>query len=184
MNKIVEKIKVKDMVIIALLIAIEVVVTRFLSIQTPVVRLGFGFIPIVILAIRYGPVYTGLAGALADFIGAMMFPIGPFFPGFTLTAFLVGIVYGLFLYKYKDNYVKTLIRISICAFIVTVLLQLGLDSLWIAIITGSPYVTWLPVRAIRTAFMLPTQVILISIIMTSKPLHPILFPEPEGGGSD
>jgi len=175
LKKVVEIITVKDMVIIALLIAIEVVVTRFLSIQTPVVRIGFGFLPIVILAVRYGPIYAGIAGALADFIGAILFPIGPFFPGFTLTAFLSGVVYGFFLFKYKENYVKTLVRISISAFIVTFILQLGLDSLWISIITGSSYVTWLPIRAIRAAFMLPIQIILISIIMSSKQLQPIIF---------
>jgi len=162
------------MAIIALLIAIEVILSRFLSIQTPIVRIGFGFLPIVIIAVMYGPVYAGIAGAMADFLGAMLFPIGPFFPGFTITAFLIGVVYGFLLHKREANVIRSLIRVGIAAFIVTVLLQLGLDTLWISIITGSEYSAWLPLRAVRTAFMLPIQIIVISLVLASKQLFPLL----------
>jgi len=197
-----KKVKLKDIAIIALLIAMEVILTRFLSIQTPVVRIGFGFLPIVIVAMLYGPVYAGAAAAMADLLGAMLFPIGPYFPGFTFTAFLIGAVYGLFLYKRnpdkdvvkdtaegaaegttgstndgtvgkdKKGLLRDLIRIGIAVLIVTVVLQLFLDTLWISIITGSEYIVWLPLRAIRTAFMLPIQIILISLVMASKQLFP------------
>jgi len=188
-----KKITLKEMAIIALLVAMEVILTRFLSIQTPVVRIGFGFLPIVIIAILYGPIYAGVAAAMADFLGAILFPIGAYFPGFTFTALLIGVVYGIFLYNRKPNntdvinsveksgktnktaLVRDLLRISAAAFIVTVMLQLGLDTLWISIITGSEYVVWLPLRAVRTAFMLPIQIILISLVMASKQL----FPAPE-----
>ena len=187
-----KKITLKEMAILALLIAMEVILTRFLSIQTPVVRIGFGFLPIVIIAMLYGPVYAGVAAAMADFLGAMLFPIGAYFPGFTFTAFLIGLVYGYFLYKKKPQniedtetieskgttnkatLVRDLLRISAAAFIVTVILQLALDTLWISIITGSEYMVWLPLRAVRTAFMLPIQIILISLVMASKQLFPAL----------
>ena len=43
------KFDVKKLIQISLLIAIEVILTRFCSIQTPIVRIGFGFLPIAIM---------------------------------------------------------------------------------------------------------------------------------------
>jgi len=172
-------ITVKQMVIIALLIAIQVVLTRFLSIPTPIVRIDLGFIPIVIIAVLFGPVYAGIAGAMADFIGAMLFPFGPFFPGFTFSAFLIGAAYGLFLYKCDTGFKPGIIRIVLAAFIVTVVLQLGLETLWVSIISvGNPeseysslrqaYTALLYVRGVRTAFMLPIQIVLIKLMISNK----------------
>ena len=162
------------MAIIALLIAMEVILTRFLSIQTPVIRIGFGFLPIVIIAILYGPLYAGVAAAMADFLGALLFPIAAYFPGFTFTAFLTGFVYGIFLHNRKPGLKQSFLYISAAALIVTVGLQLALDTLWVSIITGSSYTQWLAIRAIRTAIMLPIQIVLISLIMASRQLFPII----------
>ena len=61
----------------AILVAIEIVLNRFLSINTPGLKIGFSFVPIVIAAILFGPVKAGVIYALADLIGAILFPIGP-----------------------------------------------------------------------------------------------------------
>ena len=74
----------------------EVVLSRFLSISTESLKIGFAFVPLVCCAMLYGPVWGAVAGGLADFIGAVLFPIGPYFPGFTLTNALIGLVFGLF----------------------------------------------------------------------------------------
>ncbi len=93
--------KVKVLVNVALLVAMEVVLARFLSINTPIVRIGFGFVPIAICGMLYGPMMAGVAGAMSDIIGAVLFPTGAYFPGFTVSAALTGIVFGLFLYNRK-----------------------------------------------------------------------------------
>lgn len=96
------KITTKNLTTMALLIALEIILSRFLSLSAWNTKIGFSFVPVVIAAILLGPVYAGIVGALADFIGAILFPIGAYFPGFTLTAFLTGMVYGLFLYKQQS----------------------------------------------------------------------------------
>jgi ECF transporter S component (folate family) len=154
------RINAKKIVTIALLIAMEIVLTRFLSIQTPVIRISFGFIPIAMIAMMYGPIYGGIGAALADLTGVALFPIGAFFPGFTLTAFLTGFVYGIFLHKQQKN----LFRICAAVLIVTVCLNLGLDTLWIQILTGSGYLALIPVRIVRTLIMTPIQIMCIRII--------------------
>ena len=49
------KIRTADLVIMAFLIALEIVLTRFCSINTPILRIGFGFLPVAMLGIMYGP---------------------------------------------------------------------------------------------------------------------------------
>ena len=154
------KFDVKKLVQISLLIAIEVILTRFCSINTPIVRIGFGFLPIAIIAMMYGPLSAGIAYAIGDILGVMLFSTGQFFPGFTLTAFLTGIVYVVFLY----NKPKTWPRIIGAVLIVCLVINLGLDTLWLNILMGKGYLALLPTRIIKVAIMIPVQTVIIGII--------------------
>ena len=60
---------VKKLVEISLLIALEVILTRFCSIYTGVLRIGFGFLPVAIIAMMYGPISAGVAYAIGDILG-------------------------------------------------------------------------------------------------------------------
>lgn len=84
---------------VALLIAIEIVLNRFCSINTWGLKIGFSFVPIALCAMLHGPYMAAACYALADFLGATLFPIGPYHPGFTLCAAAMGFVYGIFLYR-------------------------------------------------------------------------------------
>jgi len=140
-----KKPNVKRLVLTAMLIAIEIVLTRFLSIQTPILRISFGFLPITVIAILYGPVYAGIGAAIADLIGVMLFPTGAFFPGFTLTAFLTGVTYGIFLYKRPKN----LINICAAVLIVTMVLHLALDTWWVQLLTGKGTLLCFPRESLK-----------------------------------
>ncbi len=151
----------RKLVFLALFIALQIVLTRFLSIQTPIVRIGFSFLPLAISSMMFGPLLGGVAAAVADIIGMMLFPSGgAYFPGFTLTAFLTGAAYGLFLY----NKPKTFIRITLAVVFVSLFINLGLDTLWIKMITGNAYLAILPTRVIKSLIMIPIQVSLIQIM--------------------
>ena len=150
----------KMIVYMSLIIAMEVVLTRFLSIQTPIVRIGFTFLPIAISAIMFGPVFAGMAAALADTIGMMLFSSGgAYFPGFTITAFLTGAVYGLFLYKKP----KSLARIIIPVVIISIVINLGLDTVWLWILTGKGIMAILPTRILKCLIMIPIQISVIQV---------------------
>ena len=155
-----KKFDVKKLIQISLLIAIEVILTRFCSIQTPIVRIGFGFLPIAIIAMMYGPLSAGIAYAIGDLLGVTLFPAGSFFPGFTLTAFLTGITYGVFLY----NKPKTWSRIVGAVLTVCLVLNLGLDTYWLSILMGKGYLALLPMRIMKAALMIPVQTLIIGII--------------------
>ena len=144
---------------LALLTAVEIVLSRFLSINAWNIKIGFNFIPIVVAAILYGPLEAGIVAALGDFIGAILFPIGAYFPGFTLTAFLHGVVFGLFLYR-KQGWLQSIAAVSINQFI----LSLFLNTLWISVLYGSPYGPLLATRVIQCLLLTVVQLISIQAI--------------------
>ena len=101
----------------AMLVAIEIILSRFLSISTPIVKISLSFIPLSLLASLCGPLYSCAGAAMADFIGATLFPIGAYFPGYTLTAAMTGLTYGIFLRNKRDGWITitaAVIVINLC----------------------------------------------------------------------
>lgn len=151
-----------QLVVMALLIALEIILTRFLSIETPTMRFGFGFLPVAIMAILYGPWWTGAAGVVGDLVGMTLLPKAAFFPGFTLTAFLTGVIFGLLLY----NKPITLKRTFVAALAVNVICSLCLDTLWLSIMYGDSFLVLLPLRLVKAAIMIPLETVLIYLVWT------------------
>ncbi|MCL2577644.1 MAG: folate family ECF transporter S component [Defluviitaleaceae bacterium] len=155
--------RTKMIVMIAFFIAMDVVLSRLLSINTPILRIGFGFVPIAICAMMYGPVWAGVTGALADIIGAILIPGGAYFPGFTISSALVGVVFGLFLYKSKGNWMPILFATAINCFVIS----LFLTTFWLSVLWGTPYLELLPVRLLQSSVMVVIQfTVLITIEKT------------------
>ncbi|MCL2456792.1 MAG: folate family ECF transporter S component [Defluviitaleaceae bacterium] len=151
----------KKIVLIALLISMEIVLTRLFKIEfVPYSRLSLGFIPIALMGIFFGPVYAGIGAAVADFLGVLLFAGGFPFPGLTLSAFFTGIIYGLLLHKQPIKFW----RICAAAYIVTVGLQLALDTYWLTFLFDYGYIGMIPLRVLRTAIMLPVQIICIRFV--------------------
>ncbi len=144
----------------ALLIAIEVVLTRFLSFNTQFLRIGFGFLPVAVMGMMYGPLWAGIGYAIGDVLGMLIFPSGPYFPGFTLSAFLTGLVYGLLLYKKEVTWQRALIA----SLIISVFISLGLDTLWLSILYGKGYIPILVGRLVKFPLAVAIQTVLIPLV--------------------
>lgn len=151
------KIKLRVLIQVALLIALEIVLSRFLSITTPIVKIGFGFVPIAICGMMFGPVWAGVAGTVADLIGATLFPIGTFFPGFTLSAALTGIVFGLFQHKRKRGWLQLMGAVAINCLGISLIL----NTYWLTILMGTPFLLLLPMRIVQNLIMVPVQFIVL-----------------------
>ena len=123
------------LVLMAMLAAVQIVLSRFLSINLWNLKIGFSFVPIALAGMLLGPFGAGLTGAVADIIGATLFPSGAFFPGFTLTAFLTAFGYGCFLYK-KQNMSRILGAVLFSEIIGTLLL----NTLWLSMLYGTPFI--------------------------------------------
>ena len=153
------KFNTKKLITLSVLIAMDVVLTRFLSINAWNTRIGFGFVPMVIAAMMYGPLSAGIVAALADFIGAILFPTGPYFPGFTFSVFLMGIVFGLFLYKDRSFW-----RVVVSVLITQFVISLFLTTYWISFLYGANYKALLATRVVQSAIISAAQIIVIPLM--------------------
>lgn len=151
-------------VTLGILVAMEIVLSRFLSINAWNTKIGFSFIPIVAAAMLYGPIGGAIVAALGDFLGAILFPIGAYFPGFTLTAFLTGLVFGFFLYK-EQSIPRILGAVAINQFI----LSQCLNTLWISILYGSPYGPLFVTRLVQTAILFTVQTVVVIAMAKALP---------------
>ena len=73
------------------LVAISIVMTRFVSIMVPIggaqgLRISFGEVPIILAGYMFGPVVGGITGIAADILGMLINPQGPYYPGFTISS--------------------------------------------------------------------------------------------------
>jgi ECF transporter S component (folate family) len=148
--------KVKKLVLASLLLTVLIVVERLVSIETQFLRVSFAYVPIMLSGILLGPVWSGAVAALGDMIGMIMFPKGAYFPGFTLSAFLTGLIHGLFLFNTKDNR-QFLIRLIAGTFIVLLCIHTGLNSLWLVIMYKKAFAVFAPARVIAAVIMFPIQ---------------------------
>jgi len=160
-----KKVNPRTIAQLAILVALEVVLSRFLSINLWSNKIGFAFVPIAVTAMLYGPVTTGVTAAVADLIGALLFPSGAFFPGFTLTAFLNGMVFSLAFHNKQ-----TAPRILLAVVIRELGFSLFLNTLWLSIMYNSPYWPLLTTaRLWQCLIMVPVQFTVILVISKALP---------------
>ena len=179
-------INTQQLVTMALLVALDIVLSRFGSINMWNTRIGFGFVPIVIAGMLLGPFKAAITAAVADVIGALLVPTGAFFPPLTVTAILRGILYGIML-KYVPEYLAKTIEdpkryqkawIGVCA-AVTLFDQLAfgllLQSYWLSLLYGSPYTGMMASRIPQIAILIPVEfVVLVFLPRLTDKLLPYL----------
>ena len=83
----------------ALLLAIQMVLSSYGVIElSDSLKISLAHLAVAPTAMLFGPVAAGMQGALSDLLGFILRPSGPYFQGFTLSAALLGVIYGLLLY--------------------------------------------------------------------------------------
>ncbi len=148
--------RTKKMVTIALLIALNIVIVRFLSVQTEFLRISFGFVPTSLCSMLFGPWIGAGSAFLADFLGMVVNSKGlAYFPGFGISEALYGLSYGLFLYQRKKNFSS----ITLCVLLQTLVIDIGLGTFWLWILYHNPVWTTILARTISAAVMLPIKIL-------------------------
>ncbi|MDO5444076.1 MAG: folate family ECF transporter S component [Eubacteriales bacterium] len=150
---------IKKTAVSGLLIALDVLFTRVLAINTPVMKIGLGFLAVALCGALYGPVWAAVCGALGDFLGSLIFPTGAYFPGFTLTAAITGLIFGFLLKKYSVGKALTAAALNV------VLVTFLANTAMIAYISGAEYSKLLGTRAVQIAVMLPVQAVALAVIL-------------------
>jgi len=154
-------ISVQEVTWMALLIALQMVLSK-LSVGSNTLKVGFSFIAIGLLGYYFGPIKAAAANVLADIISnVVLSPSGGFFIGFTFSALIAGAIYGFMLYNKK----VTILRTFITVLLITVVVNTGMNTLWIHMMTNLPYMTLLIPRLAKEAFSLVYQTGLLYIVL-------------------
>ena len=126
------------------------------------IRVGFSFLPNVIIDFLFGPVVGGVFGGAMDIIKYLMNPTGPFFPGFTISGLLTGLIYGFALYKNQ----VTLPRVIIGWTINMLVVETFLAAFWLSVLNGytADYVVYLSARFISAGIKCVPEILLIFFV--------------------
>ena len=177
--------KIKKLVSSALLLAVLIVLNRIISINSSFFVINIGFIPEIVTAIILGPAGAMLVFGLADYIGAHLWPFGEYFPGFTLTAVLNGLIYGTLLnVGLKDKFLNTklgntrlgkafskillgkdatekrfFVNLLVSSIIVRFIVNIFLQSFWLNILYGKAYLAVVVSRIVIQAITFIVQMI-------------------------
>lgn len=124
----------KNMTLAAMLVALQVILER-LSIGDPsVLEFGFGFIATALIWYCLGPWIGGWAMVVNDLISNTILSSGSmFFPGFTVSAFISGVIAGMFLYNQKITWR----RIFIYEFFQILITNVIFTTLWLYLMSLS-----------------------------------------------
>ena len=145
----------------ALLTAIKILLTRFFSIQLPTMRFSLSFVPTMMIGMLFNPWISGAIAAATDIIGFAIAPRGEYFFGYTLTAFLSGFVYSVFLYKKE----VTLKRVVMATVINVVFLNMGLNTLWASMTTGKAFIAIAGPRIVKNLVDIPLRIMIFMSVI-------------------
>ena len=110
----------------------------------------------------FGPVPAALVGAFGDIISLLIVPTGgPYFPGFTISGILTGLIYGFAFYKNNVN----IPRVIIAWIINAITVEIFIAAYWLYLINGAGpieiYFTYLVPRFISRAILCVPEILLI-----------------------
>lgn len=152
--------QVRTITTTAMFAAISVVLGYFTISIGDYLKIGFSTISNQFVYYLFGPVVGGVFGGGLDILKYLIKPTGAFFPGFTLNAVLAGILYGIFLYKKPI----TIGRVLVAEFVVALLCNVLLGTLWLNIMYGKAFMVLLPARALKNLIMWPVNTMLFYTI--------------------
>ncbi len=153
----------KNLVICGMMAALAVVLGYVASIDIgPYIRIGFSSLPNRLVEFLFGPAVGCFFGGALDILKYLVKPTGAFFPGFTLNAMIAGVIYGLILYKKPIS----IPRILGAEFLAKLIVNCGLNTLWLSILYGKGFFVLLPARLLKNAIMLPIDTAIIFFMLT------------------
>ena len=140
------KVQTKKLAVSALLITADVVLTRLLALNTPVMKIGLGFAAVALCAMLYGPGWAAL------------------------TAACTGLLFGLCLYRRPARWTWA----AAAAGANTLLVSYLANTAMICLITGNSFRAMLAARAVQLAVTLPVQLLVLTWLKKSPEVQKLL----------
>ena len=152
---------VQKLVVIGLLIALNIVLSRFVSIKALNFKISLTFITIVVAAYLYGYFGSIMVAFFGDLVGSLLFPIGPYNPLLSLSAVLSAVVYAYFFRKEMNK------KNIVCAcFINRFVVSMIINTIIISIMYNLSFEATLITRFYQAIIMFIVEVLVLFV--TSK----------------
>lgn len=152
----------------AMLIALNVILTRFFSVRIPFegidgIRLGFGTLPLILGGVLLGARAGFLLGVIGDLAGFALAPSGMYLPTFTLVAGGYGALAGV-VFRLKDvEFASWQLYIAIAAS------QLASSLIFtpclLSLHFGLPFWLTMPGRLLSQAILIPCYCLIIGVLL-------------------
>lgn len=158
-----------DLVLLALLTALNIVLERVFGVVGIDSSYGISFLMIIFAAAHYGPVGAVIVSCLGDFLGAFFSGVPN--PAFTLTAAVQGVIYGIALYEKRGAYSFKKALLAILPSLI--ICSLFMNSFFLSFFYTGLDVFWqklLYTRLPQVLISLPVQLILTHLFM--KTVYP------------
>ena len=154
----------REIVLAGVFTALTILLTYVFALQTPLVKFSFGFLPLAIYAAWAGPWRAACVAATADLAGVALFGGGMFFPGFTLSAVLVGLLYGS---SFHGRYVSWQ-RAALTFLFIDLSIHLLLNTFWLYLLYHKGVFVLLATRLPKILLCCPLHISLF--LMVYRPL--------------
>ena len=154
----------KRLSLMAMLIALQIVLSKFLMLQlTDSIRLSIDSVPIILAGVWFGPVAGGFVGVLGDLLGTVLFPTaGAYFPLLTVAFMIIGVVAGLLSYAVQKRPVA--VRAIACVIPAEFAGSLLFKSFALGTLYGLPFFTMVGIRVLPVAVVMIADTILVGVL--------------------
>jgi ECF transporter S component (folate family) len=142
---------VRTLTTAAMFAAISVVLGYFTIVLGDYIKIGFATVANQFVYYLFGPVVGTFFGGALDILKYLIKPTGPYFPGFTISAAVGGLIYGTILYKRPIS----LKRILIAELVVSIVCNMLLGTYWLTVMYGKGFFAILPMRVFKNLIMWP-----------------------------
>lgn len=165
--------KTSTITVSGVMIALAIII-RSLAIQvSPDIRITFAFIPIVVIALLYGPVVAIVANVATDFVGYLVDfkSARGYNPFLLIVVILSAFIYSCFLYRKKLN----LILVSVSRIAVVIFCNIGLNSYILyksyynknfdVFHPDDAFIAWFLPRVVKNLSQLSLDIVLLCLIL-------------------
>ena len=152
----------RSLVFAALIVALSIVISAFYIPVADNLRIYFKYLVTAVGSVVYGPIVAALAGAAADTLGFFIHPSGAYFPGYLLSEVLGNVVFALLLYRKRAS----ILRLFLARGIIDFAINVGLGSLWSAMLYSKGYLFYAAKSLIKNALLLLPETLLLTLLFS------------------
>ncbi|NLI21138.1 MAG: folate family ECF transporter S component [Clostridiales bacterium] len=174
------------------LVALQIVLGNLVQVALLEKQMNFGFLPIAAAGYLLGPVGAMIVAGLGDILGTLIFGTGAYFPGFTVTALIVGFLYGWMMNPRYQKWLSISVRSGYLELTVRALLSAAmaaavyifLNSYWLTFLVNRGYWVLLMARLPFNLAEIPVFTVAITLTCIALDRLPAtLLPDEIRGGA-